>query len=214
MSTTTATLSKSKSRTSPRKAFVNREKPNRFTFDGLSWDQYEKLYEAFEGTHAFVTYDNGLVEIMTTGRKHEHEKAILARLLWALSEELDIPIECFGSATWKQEKLNKGIEADDCYYIRNLSRIKGDEIDLDRDPPPDLAIEVEISTRIGVRRKIYAALGIPELWRFDGKRLIFMHLSKRKEYEVRDSSWNLPFLKSADLEPFIHMQQKATQHEV
>ena len=74
-----------------------------------------------------------------------------------------------GSTTWNREDLDKGLEADESFYLGDLARIADpDNVDLAIDPPPDLAIEIEITRSILNRIGIYGALGVPELWRFNG----------------------------------------------
>ena len=96
----------------------------------------------------------------------------LGRIIDILAEELEIPYDAGGSTTHKREDLAKGLEPDQCYYIRNEPLIRGRmELDLTHDPPPDLAIEIDISRSSVTRLGIYAALGVPEVWRYDGEAL-------------------------------------------
>ena len=188
---------------------------NRMVLYGISWDQYEALQNVFEGRHIRLTYDKGVLEIMTTGPIHEGGKNILGRLLEVLSLELDIPVAGYGEMTWKRKKMERGLESDECYFIKNEPRTRDPKkIHPDHGLVPDLAIEVEISNRLGIRRGIYAALGVPELWCFDGEKLVFLHLTAAGEYEKRERSASFPFLKSADLERFLLLHPQKSQHEV
>lgn len=145
---------------------------NRLRLSGISWDQYCQIGEALRDRPVHMTYDRGELEIMTTSARHESHKKLLARLLEALTEELNVEICSLGNMTHQREDLERGLEADECWYIQNERAVRGKmEIDLSVDPPPDLALEVEISRRVLDRIAIYAVLGVRELWRYDGSRL-------------------------------------------
>ncbi|MEM9216576.1 MAG: Uma2 family endonuclease [Cyanobacteria bacterium P01_F01_bin.150] len=112
-----------------------------------------------------------------------------------------------GSTTWRRQELAKGLEADKCYYIQNEAVIRGrDEIDLAIDPPPDLAIEIN-NTRSSLNRlDIYARLGIPEVWRFDGTSLTIYRLIDG-EYIAQERSMVLPLLKREDILQLLQKSQ-------
>jgi Uma2 family endonuclease len=102
--------------------------------------------------------------------KHEKAKVLIGNMVTILLEELEIDNECFGSSTFKRQDMAKGIEPDDCFYIENAAQMVGkDRIDLMVDPPPDLAIEVDVTSKTGL--DAYQALGVSELWRFDNGQL-------------------------------------------
>jgi Uma2 family endonuclease len=169
----------------------------------VSWDFYERFLEEIGDRRLRLTYDDGTLEIMTVSKTHENWAELIARLIGLLSLELNIPICSAGSMTSKRKKVRKGLEPDKCYYIQHESMVRAREVDLERDPPPDLALEVDISYRTVRRDRIYAALGVPELWRFDGQRLHFAHLSAKREYEPREASLAFPMLRAADLQRFL-----------
>jgi Uma2 family endonuclease len=127
-------------------------------------------------------------------------------------EELDVPRLAFGSVTLRRELKSKGLEPDDCFYIQSQPLIAGKKrFDLSKDPPPDLAIEIDITSRSIPRLPIYAALGVPEIWRYDGKKLQCLHL-ERGEYRQRPHSRAFPHLRVADLRPFLRIaEQKGDQ---
>jgi len=123
--------------------------------------------------------------------------------------ELNIPIRSLGSRTLDRNDLQRGIEADECYYILNEHRVRGKlPIDLAVDPPPDLGIEIDISRGSESRQLIYAALRIPELWRFDGETLQVYLLNERGEYVLSDRSLNLPFLPLDEIVQFLHLSSE------
>ena len=138
---------------------------------GVSWDLYEELLRVVGDRPIRMSYDRGDLEIMSPLPKHEKWKKIIGWMVEVLSMELDIPMEPLGSTTFRRNVLAKGLEPDECYYIANEAAVRNkDEIDLKKDPPPDLAIEIELTHRSVNRERIYAGLGVPGLWRFDGER--------------------------------------------
>jgi Uma2 family endonuclease len=172
----------------------------------VSWDLYESLLKEIGDQHVLITYDNGSMELMSPLPEHEKWKKVIARLIEAFTEELNIPMAGLGSTTYRRRDLAKGLEPDECYYIQHEAQVRGKKkLDLHSDPPPDLVVEIDISHRDVDREPIYAALGVPELWRFDGRQLRAMRLTADGRYEVVDSSVAIPGRKVADLEPFLRM---------
>jgi Uma2 family endonuclease len=126
--------------------------------------------------------------------EHEVPKGSIGRLLEAMADELDIPLSGFGSSTFRREDVAAGLEPDECYYLQNSARVQGmKRFDPLIYPPPDLAIEIDITSRSIPRQPIYAALGVPELWRFDGSRLTIL-LLQSGSYRTTDRSPSFPFL--------------------
>lgn len=165
---------------------------NRLRLSCISWDQYCQIGEALRDRPVRMTYDRGELEIMTTSARHESHKSLIARLLEALTEELNIEIRSLGNMTHQREDLERGFEADECWYIQQEAVVRGKvEIDLSIDPPPDLALEIEISRSVLDRIGIYQAMGVPELWRFEGSRLR-IHVLKQGGYEEVEKSQAFP----------------------
>ncbi|BAT55436.1 hypothetical protein NOS3756_44230 [Nostoc sp. NIES-3756] len=138
---------------------------------GISWATYKNiLAELGENRNYRVSYSQGVLEIMAPLPEHEVAKVIIGDLVKALLEELDIEFWSLGSTTFDKEIMDAGVEPDDCFYIENEAKVRGkDRIDLEIDPPPDLAIEIDITSR--TRFNNYQALKVPELWRWNGSRL-------------------------------------------
>ena len=108
-----------------------------------------------------------------------------------------------GSTTFRRQDLAKGLEPDECYYIQNERRVRGRKrIQLPADPPPDLAVEIDVSHRALDREGIYRALGVPEIWRFRRGRLEFLAIVAGS-YRVQSASRAFPFLKPSDLQRFL-----------
>ena len=166
----------------------------RVELQDITWREFESILEEL-GEHraARIAYDNGLLEIMAPLPVHEDDKEIIGDLIKALLEELDIEFRSLGSTTYKSEAMLKGIEPDQCFYIQNEQAIRGKKrLDLSIDPPPDLALEIDVTSR--THRSIYAALKVPELWRFEDGNLQINILRQDRYEESPESSIfpNLP----------------------
>lgn len=183
--------------------------PSRYmVLQGVSWSTYQALIHDLESAPAKrLTYDQGTLEIWATLPTQERMKCLLGRMVEATTEELAIEIRSLGSTTWSWEDLQKGLEPDQCYYIQNERLVRGkDTIDLTVDPPPDLAIEVDYTSSSIDRMAIYAALGVPEVWRFDGETLTLYGL-EAGEYRPQEASAVLPLLQRADILRFLQASQ-------
>jgi len=178
----------------------------RFLLSGVSWQTYEALLAGVgDRPSVRLTYDGKDLELMSPGGLHDRYKYRFGRLIAVLTEELDIQIDGCGSTTLRRGDVNKGLEPDEAFYIRNEARVRGKlDLDLDVDPPPDLAIEIDITSSSVDREGIYAALGVPELWRFDGESLRVLHLRPDGVYVTGKSSLNFPFLPMAAFEEFLN----------
>src|SRR5262249_8000629 len=120
-------------------------------------------------------------------------------------EEMEIDIYSSGSMTCRREELARGLEPDECYWIEHEPLVRGrDDIDLGTDPPPDLALEIEISRSALDRMSIYAALRVPEVWRWDGEKLTVNLLTKRGTYRASEKSKAFPFLPLAEFAGFLN----------
>jgi Uma2 family endonuclease len=138
---------------------------------------------------------------MTTSPEHEGYKSLLSRLIDVLSEELNLEIRGFGSTTYQRQDLDRGLEPDECFYIANQARMRGvRRRDLTRDPPPDLVLEIEVSRSAVNRMALYASLGVPEVWRFDGETLAAYLLDASGQYAPSERSPTFP---SVALEDFV-----------
>ena len=148
-------------------------------FPQVSWEQYENLLEdLIDHPGIRVSYDEGRLQVMSPSAEHEEYKDFLLRIAQAVAEELEIPLETRGSATWKRRTLRKGVEPDACFYVVNAHRVIGRrKIDLESDPPPDIVAEIDATNESLSKFPIYAALGVQEIWRYDGQRMQMYELS-------------------------------------
>ena len=136
--------------------------------------------------------------------EHEVGKRAIGRLIEQLTLELDIPIASFGSTTFRRKDRRKGTEPDECYYVAHESVTRGRKrLNLKRDPAPDLVIEIDITSPSIAREPIYAALGVPEIWRSNGRRIQCLHLVGGT-YHLRKHSLAFPFLEPGQLQSFVN----------
>jgi Uma2 family endonuclease len=153
----------------------------------VTWAEFEAILQDL-GEHrgSRVAYDRGILEIMMPLPEYEVGKEIIGDLVKALLEELDIEFCSLGSTTFKNQQMAQGIEPDQCFYIQNEAAIRGkDRIDLAVDPPPDLGLEIDITSR--THPAIYQSLQVPELWRFEQGRLQINRLQQGEYREVAES---------------------------
>ena len=169
------------------------------TFLDVSWDEYEELLEQVgEAPGLRITYDNGSLHVMTISAEHEKYTLFINSLIAGIRLRLRMDILAFGSATMRKPRRSAGHEPDACFYVQTAPMI-GNKIQLDfeTDPPPDIVVEVDVHHDSRPRFRVYAALGIPEIWRYDGQAMTIYHLSKEgdgQEYVAGDTSVALPML--------------------
>jgi len=132
----------------------------------INWLTLETILKEWgENRSSRIAYNRGILEIVTPLPEHEINKNYITNFVEILLEELNIEFCPLGSITFKKESMQQGIEPDNCFYIQHEAVIRGKKrIDLNIDPPPDLALEIEVTSRS--YPEIYAALGVPELWQF------------------------------------------------
>jgi len=183
------------------------QSPDRVVLPNISWQTYQLLIRDFEQEPAIrLTYDRGMLEIRMPLDPHETYKKLLGRLVEAATEELDIEIRSLGSRTCDRADLARGLEPDQCYYIQNEALVRGvAQIDLNQFPPPDLALEIDITSSSINRLSIYATLGVPEVWRYNGQTLTILSW-QNGEYLSLDRSIALPLLNAEDLVRFLALR--------
>lgn len=182
----------------------------------VDWRTYSRLLRIFaERPGIRLTYDRGELEIMSPLLMHDDDATFLSRLVFILTEELDLPVRGGGSTTLRRRKRKKGIESDDCFWIASAPRMAGKRrLDLRVDPPPDLAIEVDVSRSALNRMGIYAALRVPEVWRLNGDLLDFNVLDSAGAYQPVTHSRSFPWITPADLLAFVQPARKADNQNV
>jgi Uma2 family endonuclease len=171
----------------------------------IDWVTYSRLLRALQSRRRFrLTYDRGTLEIKSPLWEHENPAELLGCFVVVLTEELQLPRRAGRSVTLRRKRKGRGLEPDNCYWIASAGQLQGKKhLDLRVDPPPDLAIEVDVAHSSIDRMSIYAALGVPEVWRLTSKGLAFYALDSGR-YSIRGYSLSFPRLASADLAGFLN----------
>ncbi len=183
----------------------------RVLLSAIGWETYERLLAEHQDSSApRFTYDRGALEIMSPLPDHEKYNRAIASLVEVVAEERGLDFENLGSTTFRREDLRRGFEPDSCFYIQHEPAIRGKSVlDLRRDPPPDLVIEIDITHLSLDKLPIYAALGVPEVWRYDGRRLEMWALHGDR-YVAGVESTALPGVARDDVARLIE-ESKATR---
>lgn len=170
----------------------------------VTWQTYECLLVDHGDRRApRFAYDRGVLEIMSPGSEHERTSTRLALLVDVVAEEWGIDIDNLGSMTFRREDFQRGFEPDSCFYIRHEALVRDrEQIDPAVDPPPDLLVEVDITSPSLDKFPIYAQMGVPEVWRYDGRR-IAVHLFTAGAYREASASAALPPLTGDLLTRFL-----------
>jgi len=186
---------------------------NQLLLKEVTWSMFETLLtELGESRASRLSYSQGTLEIMVPLAEHEVGKVLIGNLVEALLEELGIEFWSLGSTTFKNEKMAWGVEPDTCFYIQNEAAVRGkNRIDLETDPPPDLAIEIDLTSRTQLNN--CEALGVPELWRYNGRKLEISVLRDGK-YVKGDISLLFPNFPIVDIIPQYLEQSKTAGRNV
>ncbi|HBJ35899.1 MAG TPA: hypothetical protein DDZ51_14350 [Planctomycetaceae bacterium] len=177
---------------------------SRVVIEDVLWETYEALVEQRRGSVPRMTYDNGVLELMRPKRQHENIGRVIGRMVDTYSEVKAIEIQSVASTTFKLQSLLKGFEADESYYVTHAERIRPkEEIDLTIDPPPDLVVEVELTSSAIEKLNLFAAMRIPEVWRHDGQKLEMFRLIDGV-YQSIASSRELPGLAADKIATFLN----------
>jgi Uma2 family endonuclease len=196
-------------------ATVTRTRPvPAVVFESASWADYEAQLRIIGNRHIRVNYDSGRMELMSPLWRHGNGATLLGWMVQTLVEELDIQVEGADPVTLKRPDLEKGVEPDRLFYFdANAAKVQANrELNLTIDPPPDLVIEVDITSSSVPRLPIFAALGIPEVWRIDeDDELQFLHLQPDGTYQARPQSRAFPALLAAEVARFLDQGQGANK---
>ena len=185
-------------------AAVTNTAEQKVILDGVSWETYKRLLsENLEKTGTRFTYDQGALEIMVVSFRHEDLSRTIAMLVELIAAEMEIDCVAAGSTTFQRKDLAKGFEPDECFYIREPEMVRGKkELDLSIDPPPDLVIEVDITSPSLNKLRIYSAVGVAEVWRYNNDALSILKLRIGRYIEASVSSL-LPGVTSSVLNQFV-----------
>jgi Uma2 family endonuclease len=167
---------------------------------GVSYSTYEALVTEIEDRRRLrITYYHGEMEIVSPTQDHERAKKLFGQMIEAITEELGIPRMSCGSMTFKDQLLDCGLEPDECYYIQHEADVRGRTVKLGQDPPPDLVVEVDITTSVINRFPVYAALGFPEIWQYVDGDIVVHILQHDGQYAVTEKSTALPMASTKKL---------------
>jgi Uma2 family endonuclease len=182
----------------------------RVVLHGISWQTYQELREVPESEHVRMTYQEGELELMSPSRTHEQFASLIDRLLQTWTLERGIDIQSCRTMTCKLKDLERGFEPDNCYYVAHEALVRNHrELDLTVDPPPDLAVEIDLGGRGRRKLGIYAAFRVPEVWWFDGQTLqvfVLQHNTAaggrpvQDQYQECQTSASFPDLPPAEIE--------------
>ena len=175
----------------------------------VSWKTYECLLADFENRSApRLTYDRGILQIMSPRPEHEERNRTLALLVEVFAEERSIVVRNLGSTTFRREDIARGFEPDSCFYVQNvgaLGRVR--QIDLSVHPAPDLVIEIDVTHPSLDKFPLYAQVGVPEVWRDDGTR-VTIYVRGGDGYQEAESSRTFPDLTQAVLTEFVNSSEE------
>lgn len=182
------------------------------------WDGYLRILDELEaqGYRPRTTYDRGKLEIMTVSSRHERANTVLGMLVEILLDALDRTYQPLGSVTIQRRDLDRGFEPDGCLWIANAKALPKDrELDMWRDPPPDLIVEVEVSRRILKRLPVFAAFRVPEVWRYTKKgELKILVLTEEGTYAEVDGSPTFPGFPTDAFVRHVHLLADVEYSEV
>lgn len=190
------------------------KKPGRCVLlHNVDWTMYEKVLEAFLGhRNARLTYDRGALEIMAPSLEHEADGWFLGQMIYVLADECGLALIPGGSTTLHRKLEKRGIEPDNCFWLKATGKLAGvKRLNLDIHPPPDLAVEADVTHSSLKRFGICAALKIPEVWRIEGDELRFHVLGPKKQFAESATSWAFPLFGPADLLPWVQ-QLRVTEN--
>ena len=186
-----------------------------FVIDNLSWGGYEQILKVFDDRRFPHTFVDGVLEIMTLSQEHEWTKKILARFIENLSIELKVRITSAGSTTLKRQLKQRGLEPDESYYVAHYADVRGlKRINLNRHPPPDLVVEVDVTNKSLDRLEPYAQLGVPEIWQHDRKGVRFLKRVSETSYRPMKSSLAFPPVASDDIQRFLGKQEDLDEFDL
>ncbi|TAE95548.1 MAG: Uma2 family endonuclease, partial [Oscillatoriales cyanobacterium] len=179
----------------------------RVVLSSISWQTYQSLLaEAGDNRSSRFSYFQEVLEIIMPSDLHETVNCLLKQFVTTLSDELKLKRKGFGSTTLNREDLKQGAEPDSCFYIQNVDRIRGRKINLSIDPPPDLIIEVDLTSPSTNRFSIYKNLGVPEIWRYLGETVQFFQF-QNGEYVICECSATFPIVSSEIITQFLQMAE-------
>lgn len=180
----------------------------------ISWQTYQAML-ADMGDHRSIrlAYDLGTLEIKMPLEFHEAINRLLERIIVTLTEELELDIKSFGSTTFNRKDLEVGVEPDSCFYIQNAHLVRRFQIDIEKDPAPDLVVEVDVHSSSIRRLDIYKQLGVPEIWRYTRTGIKIYNL-RDSEYIEQEYSVTFPIMSGEVLDRFLALSESTDDNKL
>jgi Uma2 family endonuclease len=180
----------------------------RVTLRGLTWQGYQQILHALpESRAAHLTYDHGILEISMPLESHEFACELIGLFVRILVGEMGMKLKSMRSTTLDREDLDRGAEPDNAYYIQNQAKVAGRKVNLAEDPAPDLVVEVDITHTDIDKNRLYAAMGVPEFWSYNGLEWRIYQL-QGNTYQERDHSPTFPGVEKEYLYNFLEQAQQ------
>lgn len=178
--------------------------PHSIVWKDVSWNFYRAMLHEFDERPSRINYDRGTLEITTLPLEHECYKSVIGMMIGLLALQLRMRVKHGGSSTLKRITKQKGLEANQCYWVANEAAVRTKKrINLRVDPPPDLVIEIDVMHSVVNREKIYAALGVAEMWLLSRDAKFEAFALDQGAWQPIERSLSFPFLRVADLNPFV-----------
>jgi len=182
---------------------------------GVTWEDYLKLLAATPDIDLRHTYDEGILEMMSPRKDHDWVATLVARMIEAYAFASDTPIQSIGSTTLLAATGGRGLQPDEAYYLAHEPLVRCKETyEPDKDPPPDLVIEIDVTSSSLPRMPVFAKIGVSEVWRLDRRRRLHFHGLKKGKYYVLERSLAFGFLKPADLMRFVNRRAEIGENAV
>lgn len=188
------------------------DQTRRLVFRGVDWARYQAISKALSGRHVRLTYDRGTLELMTISSEHAYLCSLFAQMVVILAKAVGVRRRSCRDMTWDREDLDRGFEPDECYYLANAKVVQGMmKINPLEVPPPDLGIEVDITSDSRNRLPLYAAMKVPEVWRFKNDSVTFLRLADDGTYRSAEHSGQFPFLTPIAIESVLSRRTEADE---
>lgn len=180
----------------------------RVSVSGLTWDAYQQILHALpEGRSTRLTYDHGTLEITMPLEEHEYASELIGLFIRILVGAMGLKLKSLRSTTLERPDLDRSAEPDNAYYIQHQAQVAGRKVNLSQDPPPDLVVEVDITHTDIVKDRLYASMGVPEFWRYNGQVWRIFQLQGEAYHEC-DRSPTFDWVNKEDLYRFLEQAQQ------
>lgn len=175
----------------------------RVVLRSLTWQGFLTVRQSLSpDRNTRLTYSDGTLELTMPLEIHEFSAWLIGRFIYILASELGMDLKTMGSTTLDRETLDRSGEPDAAYYIQNQPLVAGRDVDLETDPPPDLVVEVDITHTDIDKLQLYAAMGVPEFWRYNGE-LWRIYQLQGSAYQEVDGSPTFPQVPKEKLYEFL-----------